>query len=109
MLRSNRSEAPQGVVRLLPAFDEYVLGWRDRGLAVAAEHRAKVNRGGGWLHPVLVVDGQIVAMWRSATETKQLRIDLAPFAPITAATKRAVATEAKDVAAYLGVRVVLGS
>jgi hypothetical protein len=109
MLRSNQGEAPKGVVRLLPAFDEYVLGWRDRGLAVAAEHRAKVNRGGGWLHPVLVVDGQIVATWRTATETKQLRIDLAPFAPITAAAKRAVATEAKDVAAYLGVRVVLGS
>jgi hypothetical protein len=102
MLRSNQGEAPKGVVRLLPAFDEYLLGWKDRGLAVAAEHRVKVNRGGGWLHPVLVVDGQIVATWRAAIESKQLRIDVVPFGPITTVAKRAVAAEAKDVAAYLG-------
>jgi hypothetical protein len=51
---------------------------------------------------VLVVDGQIVATWRAAIDSKQVRIDVVPFVPITTVAKRAVAAEAKDVAAYLG-------
>jgi hypothetical protein len=49
--------------RLLPAFDEYMLGWKDRGFAVAAEHARRVHPGGGIIRPVGIVDGQAVATW----------------------------------------------
>ncbi len=109
MLRSNRNEAPSGVVRLLPAFDEYLLGWKDRDVAVEAEHRAKINRGGGWLRPVVLADGRLVATWSTKKESKRLRIDIAPFAPLSQTVKRAIASETKDIAAFLGVPVGLGA
>jgi hypothetical protein len=109
MLRANQNEAPKGVVRLLPAFDEYLLGWKDREVAVSNEHRANINRGGGWLHPVLLVDGRLVATWGTEKESKRLRIDVVPFAPLTPTVKRAVAAEANDIGDYLGISVVLGS
>lgn len=109
VLRSTPNEAPSGIVRLLPAFDEYLLGWKDRDVVVAAEHRAKINRGGGWLHPVVLVDGQVVATWRSKSASKTLSLEFAPFVALTPAVGRAVVAEAKDIAVFLGVPVGVGS
>ncbi len=50
-------------VRLLGAFDTYLLGYRGRGLAVAAEDVSRVNAGGGMIRPVVIVDGLAVGTW----------------------------------------------
>jgi hypothetical protein len=107
-LRGPSKAAPGGIVRLLPAFDEYLLGWKDREVALAAEHRAKVNRGGGWLHPVVLVDGHVVATWSATRTPKKLNLAIAPFSRLTPAVRRAAATEAEEVAAFLGVPLGLG-
>jgi winged helix DNA-binding protein len=109
ILRSRRSQAPKGVVRLLPAFDEYLLGWKDREVAVPAEHRAKINRGGGWLHPVVLDDGQVVATWSTTRLSNTLRLKVVPFVSLKPAVKRGVAAESKDIAAFLGVTVEVGA
>jgi hypothetical protein len=59
-LRSRRAEAPAGLVRLLPSFAEHVLGWKDRVFCVEPDRWKLINRGGGWLHPVVVADGRFV-------------------------------------------------
>ncbi|MER6948666.1 winged helix DNA-binding domain-containing protein [Nonomuraea sp. NPDC000554] len=51
------------VVRLAPAFDEYLLGWRSRDPIVPAGHARAVFPGGGILRPVLLVDGQVAGVW----------------------------------------------
>ena len=51
-------------VRLLPAFDTYLLGYKDRSHAVPPEHERKVRPGGGWIHPVVLVDGVAAATWK---------------------------------------------
>jgi Winged helix DNA-binding domain len=65
-LEDERTPPPAGppVVRLLPSFDTYLLGYRTRELAVAPEHARRVWPGGGWIHPTVVVDGRVVATWR---------------------------------------------
>lgn len=109
VLRSKQNPAPTGIVRLLPAFDEYLLGWKDRDLAVLAGHRAKINRGGGWLHPVVFVDGQLVATWKLKRAPRVSTVAIEPFTQLTQAVKRGVVAEAKDLAAFLGAPVELGS
>jgi hypothetical protein len=51
------------VVRLAPAFDEYLLGWKSRDPILAAEHARTVFPGGGVLRPVIIVDGEIKGVW----------------------------------------------
>jgi hypothetical protein len=51
-------------VRLLPAFDTYLLGYADRADVVAPEHEKRVFPGGGWIHPVVLVDGRAAGTWR---------------------------------------------
>jgi hypothetical protein len=51
-------------VRLLPMFDSYLLGHRDRALILDPEHDRAVRPGGGILAATLVVDGQIQGTWK---------------------------------------------
>ncbi len=51
-------------VRLLPAFDQWVLGPGTGEAAVLApRHRARVSRTAGWIAPVVVHRGRIVGTW----------------------------------------------
>jgi hypothetical protein len=49
---------------LLPAFDPYLLGWRDRGFAVPPEHARTVHPGGGVIRATIVADGRVTGTWR---------------------------------------------
>ena len=60
-LASARMAVP--VVRLLPSFDPYMLGHRDKGHLVAAAHYKRVYRSQGWLSPVVLVNGRAVGVW----------------------------------------------
>ena len=49
--------------RLLPAFDEYLLGWKDRSFAVPPALAKRVHPGGGILRATATVDGIAVGTW----------------------------------------------
>jgi hypothetical protein len=103
-LNSERSRIPRtGVVRMLGAFDTYLLGWRDRGFAVPPEGVAAVKQGGGgWIRPVIVEDGRVIGGWRSKRRGGRIEIELNPFAPLRANVRDAVAAEIEDIARFEG-------
>jgi Winged helix DNA-binding domain len=92
--------APRSRARLAPAllgaFDPYLLGWRDRGFAVAPEHARRVHPGGGILRAVAVDDGRVVATWRRGRRG----IELEPFAPLDPVAATALEAEAADIARF---------
>jgi Winged helix DNA-binding domain len=51
-------------VRLLPRFDGWLLGHRDRALIMREEHDKAVRPGGGILAATLVVDGRVEGTWK---------------------------------------------
>ena len=66
---------------LLAGFDEYMLGYKDRGAMLAPEHADKIVPGAnGVFRPIVVVDGQIVGTWARSARATSLTISLAPFA-----------------------------
>lgn len=96
---------PSGVVRLLPAFDQYVVAApRDRDAVLPAAHRARVYRPQGWLSPVVVADGRIVATWGHELGRGRLELRVEPFGRVTRAQRDAVAAEADRLADFLGGR-----
>ena len=64
-------------VRLLPRFDGWLLGHRDRALIMREEHDKAVRPGGGILAATLVVDGLIEGTWKL---DRGGRPDVTPFA-----------------------------
>jgi len=58
------STAPTEAVRLLPGFDQYVLGpGTADGRVVPAARRAAVSRQAGWISPVVVAGGVVSGTW----------------------------------------------
>jgi Winged helix DNA-binding domain len=67
------SVAPTAAVRLLPGFDQYVLGpGTGDGHVVPASRRAAVSRQSGWISPVVVVGGVVRGTWE--LEGDQVRV-----------------------------------
>jgi hypothetical protein len=73
------------VVRLLPAFDPYVIGSLRHldPLLPDGRFRKRVSRAAGWISPVLLVDGRFVATWQQEVRGGRARIRLEPFGRIT--------------------------
>jgi len=95
--------APSGVVRLLPAFDHYVVAApRDAEAVLPTEHRARVYRPQGWLSPVLLVDGRMAGVWsHDAGGRGRVAVTVEPFAPVGRDVRAGVEAEAERLAAFL--------
>lgn len=66
---------PAGVVRLLPAFDQFVLGpGTGDPRTVPPARRADVSRAAGWISPTVVTGDGVVGTWR--IEDDRLDVDL---------------------------------
>jgi hypothetical protein len=105
--RKPRTRRAHPVVRLLPAYDNYLLGYRGRGLAVPSPWRHRVHPGGGLLRPTVVVDGRVIGVWRPESDSHGLAVATALFEQVDSALLRDLESEAKDVGRFLGARASL--
>jgi hypothetical protein len=93
--RLRRAPRPGDVtLALLPAFDEYVLGWRDRAFAVAAPAARLFARGGGMIPATVLADGRVVGTWRR-DRSGGVVTDL--FEPVD---EQALAAESEDLSRF---------
>ncbi len=77
-------------VHLLPAFDEYLLGYKDRGAVLAVDDAQKVVPGkNGIFFPTIVVGGQVVGTWKRKLKKNSVDITLSPFAHLDGLDERA--------------------
>jgi hypothetical protein len=88
-------------VRLLPAFDTYLLGYRRRDLAVGPALQRRLQRGGGWLHPAVVVNGRAVAAWSLRKTGGRGQIQIEPFETLTRAVHAGIEVEVADIGRFL--------
>jgi hypothetical protein len=83
-------------VYLLPGFDEFVLGYRDRGDVLAPEHANKVVPGkNGIFLPTIVADGRVVGTWKRTLRKDALDVTLNPFAGFDVTEERVAAVAAR--------------
>ena len=89
-------------VRLLPGFDEYLLGYADRSAPLSGADTAVIVPGGnGMFLSTAVVNGQVVGSWRRTPRGKTVRLDLEPLRDIPASAASGIATAAKRYGAFL--------
>jgi hypothetical protein len=98
---------PSPVAHLLPPFDEYLVSYKDRSAAVAANTSKQLSRGNNIIGPVIVIDGRVVGDWKRSLEGQTVRITLNYFAPVSKAERQLVAYAADRYGAFLGLTVVL--
>jgi hypothetical protein len=84
-------------VRLLPQFDNTLLGHRDRTRVIADEHRRLVNIAPGGTVGTVLLDGFAAAAWRIADGA----VVLDPFRKLTKTEKSAIEPEAETLRTWL--------
>ena len=100
-------EAGAPIVRLLPAFDTYLLGYRSRERVVAPEHARRIHPGGGLLHPTLLVDGRAAGTWKTQRKAGRLDLLVSPFDSLAPGALPGLEAEAVDVGRFLGLEAAL--
>jgi len=73
-------------VHLLPAFDEYIVGYKDRTAVITSENHRKSISSNGVFRPVIIQDGRVIGIWKKASSGKK-PIAITPFEPIDKSTQ----------------------
>jgi hypothetical protein len=87
---------------LLPAFDEYLVAYRDRSTIVDPARVRDLNRGGGWLVASIVVDGVVQGTWSRTLTPSGIEVELALFTKQNRERMKAIKAAAADYAEFLG-------
>jgi hypothetical protein len=93
-------------VRLLPYFDAFLLGHKERAHLVAPAHHRSVYRDQGWVAPVVLAAGRIAGVWAHAREGDRLRVTVRPFGSVPRRVMAGIREEAEDVGRFLGASLV---
>jgi hypothetical protein len=94
-------------VRLLYRFDDYLLGWRGRDLVLSPRFARRIQAGGGWIHPAVLLDGRVVGTWRLAARAgDRVTVAVEPFEPLDGALP-GLEAEAADLGRFLGATATL--
>jgi hypothetical protein len=91
---------PARGLRLLPAFDNYLVGYKERGF-IDDDRRAEVYVG-GMIRPTVLLDGRLVGRWQLARTGETASIDVIAFEEFPKRVRTALERESADVARFLG-------
>ena len=93
-------------IKMLGAFDPYLLGYRTRDLSVGPELLKRVHPGGGIIRPTILVDGRAVATWARKRTGGKLSIALSPFESLSDDVRAGIDAEVEEIGRFLGVETV---
>jgi hypothetical protein len=100
-------------VHLLPAFDEYLVGYSDRSAMLGNPGTQRMLRSGkivfthsnGIFLPVVVSEGEVVGTWKRRSEKDKVVVVIRPFVRLDEARAEEVREAAKRYADFLEVRI----
>jgi hypothetical protein len=104
---------PRPSVRLLPEYDVYVMGFREREHLVPPAVREQVAAHGKGRYegpagtPFLLVDGVCAGIWSRRKSAKRVELTVRPARRITRAEQAGIEAEAERIGAFLGLEPVL--
>ena len=72
----NKKAKRPGVFHLMPAYDEYLISYKDRSAAMDVNHYPKAFTNYGIFFPVVMHNGRIVGNWKKVMKKGKIDIDI---------------------------------
>jgi hypothetical protein len=91
---------------LLPLYDEYLIAYKDRSAALGPAGWARIAEDAPFIAPI-VMSGRVVGGWTRRLQKHHVLITIAPLAPFTVASTRAIRSAAHAYADFLGLNLAL--
>jgi Winged helix DNA-binding domain len=92
---------PSPGFRLLPMFDNYLLGYRDRAAMLEVRKQDRVYVG-GIIKATVVCDGRVLGSWRLDRSARSATVRVSPFEPFTGRHHDGLDRERADIERFLG-------
>jgi len=89
-------------VYLLPAYDEYLISYKDRSASLKPQHRATALTGNGIFYPVVIANGQVVGLWKRAAGKTGIDLRFNFFSPLNKQQSLALKKEVQRFEAFTG-------
>jgi hypothetical protein len=89
-------------VRLVPHFDEYLLGYRRRDVMLPPRFARRIQAGGGWIRAAVLVDGRVAGTWRQQRTGDRTVVTVEPFERLAPAALPGLEAEAADLGRFQG-------
>jgi hypothetical protein len=100
--KRKRAAIPTPSAWLLPAFDEYLVGYKDRSAVLDPAYVKRVNAGGGLLNPTIVIDGEVVGTWKRIMKRDGVAITRSLFRPLKKGEERLVSDAEERYTNFVG-------
>jgi len=92
---------------LLPAYDEFLISYKDRSASLPATINKKAVSDNGVFRPVIVLDGQIIGLWKRTQKKDRLVVETEFFKQPSKKTILQVEKASQKLGAYFGKRIEL--
>ena len=93
---------------LLPPFDEFLVGYRDRSAALDTHYNTLVVPGGnGIFNPIVVIGGRVVGTWKRAFKKDTVAMTFSPFTAFSDAQASAITTAAERYGRFVGKQAIV--
>jgi hypothetical protein len=100
------------LVRLLPAYDEFLIAYADRSASLPEALNRKTVSVNGIFRPVIVVNGQVAGIWKRTVVKDRVLVECSVFKPLTKQQRALAETEVQRYGRFLqrevGVKFVTG-
>jgi hypothetical protein len=104
---SSVPDATSPTTHLLPSFDEYLLGYKDRRAVLDPADAQKVVPGAnGIFKPIIVSDDRVVGIWQRTIKKDRVVVTPQPFNTLSEAESQASVGAAERYAAFVNLPVV---
>lgn len=87
---------------LLPAFDEYMVSYKDRSAALDPDRSKDAVTGNGIFKPIIVVNGEIAGIWKRSLKKDTLIIEKILFNELSDSEMEAFQLKAREYGKYEG-------
>ena len=95
------------VAHLLPPYDEYTVGYKDRSALVDASHLKLLDPVRSIFAPVILINGKIIGTWKRTFEKGFVVISPFLFARLNASEQNALGHTAEQYGRFVGLSVVM--
>jgi hypothetical protein len=92
----------QKSIYLLPAYDEFIISYKDRSATVDLKHQSKTVSSNGIFRPAIVIDGRVSALWKRSLIKDTARVDVQPLRSHTREERRQIQKALEKYADFLG-------
>ncbi|MCW3110277.1 MAG: Winged helix DNA-binding protein [Segetibacter sp.] len=91
----------------LPAYDEFMVSYKDRSASLAPEIAKHAISGNGIFKPIIVVDGRVIGWWKRAFEKDKVLIETHYFKSGKKLQKRVAFKAAERYGNFVGMKTIL--